>query len=169
MPDGCFEQWRRWVIDAPRGVEQKTAETLVAWLGDVERRMQQDLTLAMPAGLDNAGRRAHAIIVAYLKQHELTPTGGKAFYAPAEWREREELYGVESHLVVVYDGGTMRPAFSMDAAYERDCDHYRQTGEEREPYALYEGMQAKLREAGLYFEECTGWYSAVYSTGAAPP
>ena len=38
-----------------------------------------------------------------------------------------------------------------------------ETGKTHEPYGLYEGMQAKLREAGLYFEECTRWYSAVYS------
>lgn len=40
--------------------------------------------------------------------------------------------------------------FSMDAAYDRGT------------YALYEGLQEKLHEAGLYFEECTNWYSAVY-------
>jgi hypothetical protein len=57
--------------------------------------------------------------------------------------------------------------FNLDAAYELDCAHYRKTGKSREPYALYEGMQEKLREAGLYFEECTRWYCAVYSTEAA--
>jgi hypothetical protein len=124
--------------------------------------------LAMPEGLDDAGRRAYGIITAYLKQHGRIDTGGcKAFYSPAEWKAREEKYGTESHLVVVYDGGAMRPVFSMDAAYDLDCDRYQQTGEKRKPYALYEGMQDKLREAGLYFEESTGWYAAVYSTGAA--
>jgi hypothetical protein len=82
-----------------------------------------------------------------------------------EWKAREEKYGTESHLIVVYDGGALRPVFSMDAAYDLDCGHYQQTGKKREPYALYEGMQEKLREAGLYFEECTGFYAAVYSTG----
>jgi len=124
--------------------------------------------LNMPAGLDDAGRRAYEIIVAYLKKHGLTDTGGcKAFYSPAEWKAREEQYGAESHLVVVYDGGAVRPVFSMDAAYDLDCEIYRETGKPRTPYSLYEGMQDKLREAGLYFEECTRWYSAVYSTEAA--
>ena len=124
--------------------------------------------LDMPAGLDDAGRRAYEIITAYLKQHDLADTGGcKAFYSPAEWKVREEQYGTESHLVVVYDGGDMRPVFSMDAAYDLDCAIFQETRQPRTPYALYEGMQEKLREAGLYFEECTRWYSAVYSTEAA--
>jgi len=121
--------------------------------------------LDMPADLDDAGRRAYAIIVAYLKQHDLTHTGGcKAFYSPAEWKSREEQYGTEAHLVVVYDGGDTRPVFSMDAAYDLDCAIFQETRQPRTPYALYEGMQEKLREAGLYFEECTRWFSAVYST-----
>lgn len=124
-------------------------------------------TLDMPENLDDAGRRAYEIIVAYLRQHDLTHTGGcKAFYAPVEWAEREEQYGTQSRLVVVYDGGDLRPVFSMDAAYDLDCAIYEETGKTREPYSLYEGMQDKLREAGLYFEECTRWYSAVYSVGA---
>ena len=122
------------------------------------------LNLDMPADLDVAGRRAHEIITAYLKAHGRTDTGGcKTFYSPAEWTAREAQYGTKSHLVVVYDGDAMCPVFNMDAAYDLDCASYRQTGKTREPYALYEGMQKKLREAGLYFEECTGWYSAVYS------
>ena len=82
-------------------------------------------------------------------------------------RSGRSVYGAKSHLVVVYDGGTIRPVFSMDAAYDLDCAVYRETGKKREPYALYEGMQAKLREAGLYFEECTGYYSAIYSLETA--
>lgn len=114
-----------------------------------------DESLDMPSGLDAEGRRAHEIIVAYLRAHGRTDTGGcKAFYAPSAWRARGEQYGAESHLVVVYDGGALRPVFSMDAA----CDH----GEPRTPYALYEGMQRALREVGLFFEECTTWYCAVY-------
>lgn len=121
--------------------------------------------LDMPEVLDDSGRRAYAVIVAYLKGRGFTDNGGcKTFYSPAEWAAREESYGTKSRLVVVYDGGAIRPVFSMDAAYDLDCAAYRQTGKQHTPYALYEGMQAKLREAGLYFEECTGWYSAVYST-----
>ena len=120
--------------------------------------------LAMPEGLAKPGLRAYKIIVAYLKEHDFSDNGGcKAFYSPAEWAAREESYGTKSHLVVVYDGGALRPVFSMDAAYDLDCQRYRETGKTRTPYSLYEGMQEKLREAGLYFDECTSWYSAVYS------
>lgn len=120
--------------------------------------------LDMPENLDATGRRAHAIIVAYLQEHGFADNGTcQAFYSPTEWTEREESYGTKSHLVVVYDGGAIRPVFSMDAAYDLDCAVYRETGKSRKPYGLYEGMQAKLREAGLYFEECTRWYAAVYS------
>ena len=124
--------------------------------------------LDMPKDLDAAGRRAYEIIMAYLQEHGRTNTGGcQAFYSPAAWVAREEQYGTKSHLVVVYDGGAMRPVFSMDAAYDLDCGNYRQTGKARDPYQLYEGMQKKLREAGLYFEECTRWFSAVYSIDSA--
>lgn len=121
----------------------------------------------LPEGVDDAGRRAHAIIVAYLCEHGRMPDGGdRAFYAPAAWTALGHAYGTRSRLVICYAdasvAGKLAPVFSMDAAYELDCAHYRQTGKSREPYALYEGMQAKLREAGLYFEECTRWYAAVY-------
>ena len=133
-----------------------------------ETTLDKAVDLAMPADLNDEGRRAYEIIVAYLKERGWIDNGGcKAFYSPAEWRAREEPYGSKSHLVVVYDDGAIRPVFSMDAAYDLDCDHYRQTGKTRQPYGLYEGMQEKLRAAGLYFEECTRWYCAIYSVEAA--
>lgn len=160
MPDGCFDQWRRWVV---RGTEQRAVPDLVQWLDDVERDMRRSLALAAPAGLSDAGRRAHEIIVAYLRDHGCADVDGPVFHAPAAWAKDHE-YGARSHLVVSYDGaGAIRPVFSMDAAYDLDCAHYRRTGASRAPYALYEGMQERLRAAGLYFEECTGWYSAIYS------
>ena len=120
--------------------------------------------LDMPDGLSETGLRAHAVIVAYLAEHGLTQTDGcKAFYSPAEWAAQGHEYGRRSHLVIAYDRGALRPVFSMDAAYDLDCESYRRTGKTREPYGLYEGMQAKLREAGVYFEECTRWYCAIYA------
>ena len=120
--------------------------------------------LDMPEGLAEPGRRAYEIIVTYLKEHGFSDNGTcKAFYAPAEWAAREEAYGTQSHLVVVYDGGAIRPVFSMDAAYDLDCANYQETGKTRAPYSLYEGMQKKLHAAGLYFEECTRGYCAIYS------
>ena len=124
--------------------------------------------LDMPEGLSEIGRRAYEIIVAYLAAHGRAETDGcKAFYTPAEWSAKGYEYGGRSHLVIAYDRGSLRPVFSMDAAYDLDCDHYQRTGKSREPYALYEGLRVKLREAGLYFEECTRWYSAVYSIDSA--
>lgn len=119
------------------------------------------MTLAMPNGLSAQGQRAHAIIIAYLTEHGLAKHDGEpAFHAPGSWNQQ---YGARSHLVIAHSGGALGPVFSMDSAYESDCAHYRKTGKAREPYALYEGMQDKLREAGLYFEDCTRWYSAVYA------
>lgn len=107
--------------------------------------------LRIPTGLTEAGQRAHAIILAYLQQHRLSGSkDSRTFYSPGEWRARNEKYGAQGQLIIVYDGGDLRPVFSMDAAYDRGT------------YALYEGLQEKLHEVGLYFEECTNWYSAVY-------
>ena len=38
MPDGCFEQWRRWTLRGVNGVEKMSVPELVQWLGDVEQR-----------------------------------------------------------------------------------------------------------------------------------
>jgi hypothetical protein len=113
--------------------------------------------LIKPDGLSEAGQKAYAIIVAYLKANNLTCTELRVFYAPAEWIERGHEYGTKAQLIVMYDGATsLKRVFSMDACYAMarpgvDC------------YALYEGMQAKLNEAGMFFEECTGWYAAIYT------
>ena len=124
--------------------------------------------LDMPAGLTASGRSAYETIVAYLKERGFSDNDTcKAFYSPTEWAAREEVYGAESQLVVVYDGGAIKPVFSMDAAYDLDCAVYQETGKKREPYQFYEGMQKALRAAGFYFEECTRWYSAVYQTDSA--
>jgi hypothetical protein len=122
-------------------------------------------TLDMPADLSAKGKKAHAIIVEFLMAHSLTDTGGcTAFYSPVAWRARGEEYGKKSELIVVYDGGDLRPVFSMDAAYDLDCMIYQETGKpSTTPYSLYEGVQAKLREAGFHVEECTGWYAAIYT------
>ena len=104
---------------------------------------------AQPSGLDAKGVLAYQIIMRFLKRYDATYSGGaKVFYSPKEWAERGEDYGRGSHLIVTYDGGDHRMAFNMD----------------EEAYAVYDELQAKLAEAGMYFEECTGWYSAVYSS-----
>lgn len=73
-------------------------------------------------------------------------TGGcTPFYTSEAWAARGEDYGTKSKLVVVYDGGELRPFFSLD-----------------EGYTLYEKMRKALDEAGYWVEQCTGWYSAIY-------
>ena len=69
----------------------------------------------------------------------------------------------------MYDGSSVRRVFNMDACYDNHADCAALATEhgvpyKADPYALYEGMQEALRKAGLYFEEATGWYAAVYST-----
>jgi hypothetical protein len=114
-------------------------------------------TLGKPEGLSPVGERAWAVIVAFLKKRKMTYTGGcTAFYSPAKWKEREEQYGLDGVLIVVHDGGNHKAAFSMDACYGGGS------------YEPMESMQRELEAAGFYYEECTGWYGAVYATAQCP-
>lgn len=109
---------------------------------------------AMPDGLDAAGRAAHAAIMEVLRADDATYTGGcKSFYSPAEWQARREKYGCGSKPIVVYDGGALRPYFNMDA--------------DDGAYSFTTKMQTALGKVGLYAEECTGWYAAIYRVSDA--
>ncbi len=111
-----------------------------------------DPCLTMPEGLSEQGQRAWRRIMALALDTDFKDTGGcKAFYSPQEWRERGEEYGTESELIVVYDGGDLKYLFSMDAVYDFGN------------YAMLEKMADELEAIGMYYEECTGWYSAVYA------
>lgn len=102
-----------------------------------------------PAGLSEIGEKAYAAIVSVLQRYDATYTGGcTAFYSPKEWADRDEDYGRDSHLIVVYDGGSHR------AAFEPEC---------QEESVVHEAMTKALEEVGVYIEPCTGWYGAVYS------
>lgn len=104
--------------------------------------------LASPEGVSERAMRAHAVIVRILVSAGRDNTAGcRAFYSPKEWRERGEDYGGRSELVIVYDGGDVGQCCRMDGA-------------------LYERTRAALEPLGLYIEECTGWYAAVYSDRA---
>jgi len=72
--------------------------------------------------------------------------GSTCFYSPAEWRERGELYGLESVLIVTHDGGDLA----------RFCDWSRQD------YRAMERLSKRLAAAKVYMEQCTCWYSAIY-------
>jgi hypothetical protein len=104
---------------------------------------------AKPEGLSPEGEKAYDAIMQVLRENGATNTGeGKAFYSPKEWEERGESYGQGAVLIVVYDGGDHRRFFNMDAAYPTYMSHLKMTN--------------ALGAKDLFFEECTGWYAAVY-------
>lgn len=102
---------------------------------------------AIPSELSAKGREAAAVIVAFLKDRDMgDPCGGGRFYTPEEWDERGEQYGRGSLLVITHDGGGHAPAFNWDY----------------EAYDLIEDLRQALLKIGVYVEQCTSWYSAVY-------
>jgi hypothetical protein len=104
-----------------------------------------------PEGLSDLGNAAYEKIMKILEENGAFRSGGcRVFYSPEEWMERGEQYGTDAELVVVYDGGDHARFFSMDA------DSFTM-------YASTERMREALEEVGAWFEECTGWYAAVYS------
>lgn len=100
----------------------------------------------IPEGLCDAGRAAAEAIRDFLIEHDRNYHGGGRFYSPAQWRDRGESYGLSSLLIITHDGGDHAGAFNLD--YEQ--------------YELHDQLQNRLREAGLFVEACTCWYSAVY-------
>jgi hypothetical protein len=112
--------------------------------------------LEKPADLSPLGTKAYDAILEFLAKDGVLEaeskygiTGGcTAFYSPQAWRERGEIYGRAAELIVVYDGGALGPYFSLDHDYPK--------------YRRIEAMQEHLRSIGLYAEECTGWYCAIY-------
>ena len=103
--------------------------------------------LAIPEGLSPEGRRAAETIAAFLIERGLTYTGGcTTFDSPQQWKDRGEDYGRDGVLIVVYDGSAVGRAFSLD----------------RYEYETVEAMRATLATVGVWPEECTCWYSAIY-------
>jgi hypothetical protein len=124
---------------------------------------------AQPPGLCADGVKAWETITKFLIKRHITYTGGcTTFYSPEQWKARDEEYGTRGVLIVVYDGGEVRPVFNMDAAYAQDFEIRAAMQEFKEPlgkfkpYEALEAMQDELKKVGLYSDECTGWYSAVY-------
>jgi len=101
----------------------------------------------IPADLSDQGRVAAQAVLDFLTEKDITYHGGGGrFYSPQEWRERGEIYGTGSLLVITHDGGAHSAAFNPDY----------------EDYALMEELRLRLQEVDLYVEQCTSWYSAVY-------
>lgn len=112
--------------------------------------METQLPTRMPTGLTPEGKKAYRTILKILREQEMTYTGGcTPFYSPRQWAAREEQYGADSLLIVVYDGGDLAHVFNGDQASENG-------------YCFHESLRKALEEAGFYVEECTNWYSAVY-------
>jgi hypothetical protein len=97
----------------------------------------------------NAKQKSIAkIFMKVAKKYVDEPSGGgcKTFYTPDEWKARGEDYGTESELVVVYDGGDFHSICNTGMGF----------------YTAHESLQEELDKAGYFFEQCTGWYGAVY-------
>ncbi len=93
------------------------------------------------------GRAAAEAILAFLREKNLTDHGGGGkFYGPEEWEDRGEDFGTGALLIVIHDGGEHAPAFNWDY----------------EDYNLVEELRRSLEKVGVYVEQCTSWYSAVY-------
>jgi len=102
---------------------------------------------AIPSDLSAKGRQAAALIVAFLKERDMDdPCGGGRFYTPDEWDERGEQFGLGSLLIITHDGGEHAPAFNWDY----------------DAYTVVEDLRQELSTIGVYVEQCTSWYSAVY-------
>ncbi len=117
-----------------------------------------------PDDLNEDGTKALEVIKKFLTERGVDDEGNdsKVFWSPSEWKAKGEEYGTRSVLVIMYDGSYVRNVFSMDACYEIGCMIRQETGKSVNAYEPYEALQAALNEAGFFFEECTGWYAAVY-------
>lgn len=103
----------------------------------------------VPTGLTKKGREAAKVIADFLEEKGRTDHGGGGkFYSPTEWRDRGEAYGLNSMLVITHDGGDHAPAFAWDY----------------EAAALMDELRQRLYKIGVFAEQCTCWYSAIYST-----
>ncbi len=104
--------------------------------------------LQIPDGIEPRARRAAELLIETVREefgHEPS-VGCQTFYSATDWRARGEEFGTKSLLVVVHDGGDMAPFLNYDY----------------QSYKLIEKLDRKLRTIGVYAENCTCWYSAIY-------
>ena len=102
----------------------------------------------IPANLSDKGRVAAEIISDFCTEYDLS-SGQQVFRDPSEWGGD---YGHNSLLIVMHEGNDANRALSMDGAYEMNGGNY----------SLYEALTDRLRNEGVYIEQCTRWHSAVY-------
>jgi hypothetical protein len=106
--------------------------------------------MQIPTGLTRTGRLAARAIVRQLSRDgvtQATAERGQGFYTPQEWADRGEEYGRNSVLIVVHDGPTIAPWFNLDYMQMRE----------------WEAMLAALQDVGCWAEQCTSWYTAIYT------
>ena len=101
----------------------------------------------IPQGLCRAGNKAAEALRQFCLKHDLTHTGGRVFYTPAEWRARGESHGLHSLLIITYDGGACRSVLSLDG-YD---------------YPKLEAFAKILDGFDVYAEEMTHWYAAIHN------
>ena len=73
------------------------------------------------------------------------------YFDPKEWEERGELYGLESELIMAYDGNIM--FYIMNPGYSANPTN---------AYKMHDRFINKLHTIGFWVEPCTHWYSAFY-------
>ncbi|WP_422626945.1 hypothetical protein [Rhodococcus sp. (in: high G+C Gram-positive bacteria)] len=101
----------------------------------------------VPDGLNPLGKTvAETIRKFFVDQQIDRHDGGGSFYSPQEWADRDEEYGLGSLLVITHDGGSHAVAFDPE---------YHGSG-------VQESFRKELSAIGVYVENCTSWYSAVY-------
>lgn len=112
-----------------------------------EIQIPEKIELGLPEG-EKAKKAAIAVLEAAVAVMGRCPyTGGcHTFYSPEEWKERKEEYGLNSHVLLVHDGGDFACLCNPDYEY----------------YELYDMFLEELKKRGYYYEPCTCWYAAVY-------
>ena len=73
------------------------------------------------------------------------------YFDPKEWEERGELYGLESELIMAYDGNIM--FYIMNPGYSANPTN---------AYEMHDRFVDKLHAVGFWVEPCTHWYAAFY-------
>ena len=110
-----------------------------------------------PKGISQKGRKAAKIIREFLEKNLLdyAPPESNLFMSPKDWKDRGEEYGDGAELILIHEGFDAGEALSLDKA----C--YSPAG-----YRLYEELNKKLREEGLWMEEMYCWSCAVYDSNS---
>lgn len=103
--------------------------------------------LDIPENLSVQGKAAVEVIIKRVRADQANPIGlEQAFCSAQDWADRGEKYGLKSELIIIHDGGDLGPYFSYD----------------RENYNAIEKMDKDLHEIGMYAQQCTRWYTAIY-------